>query len=363
MPDVNPQDLEAAMSAAVAGDPLPEPTPAPEAPAAPESLDAAIEPAAETPAPDPAAPKEPEAPAAPAAPEAAKTEPEPDTAVEAEISGLGLKQKAADRMRELHSQAKELAPLKEALEKAGITDVASLPQLVERAKTAEEMVNLVVETGANAEQYARALDYLAASTAASAGNLDAAEKLWEYLTGEMAVVGRMLGREVPGIVDPLAAHADLRDEVDDGNITRARALELAKARDNEAAAKARQAQAAERTSAGHAQQQAIQQGKESLNALGARLLEADPEGYNAKAPYLVAKLREIATKFPPHQWAEQGAIAYAAIKLPAKPAQAPGAGFNGGPVRPTGPTPHLTATYKTPEEALEAGIDAADAGV
>lgn len=356
MPDEpNAQDLDAAMTAAMAGDPLPEPTPATPDPTPAESLDAALSP--EPAKPEPVAPTEPEAAKDPTPTEPVKAEPDP---VEAEIAGLGLKQKAADRMRELNAQAKELGPLKEALEKAGVTDITSLPQLVERAKTAEEMVNLVVETGATAEQYTKALDYLAASTAASQGNVDAAEKLWEYLKGEMAVVGRMLGREVPGIVDPLAAHQDLRDDLDDGNITRARALEIAKARDAEASARVRQTQAAEQANAGQAQQQAIQQGKESLNALGAKLLAVDPEGYNAKAPYLVAKLREIAVQFPPSQWAEQGAIAYASIRVPAKPTAAPGAKLNGGPVRPTGPIPTLRAEYATPEAALQAALDAPD---
>lgn len=358
----NPQDLDAAMTAAMSGDPLPAPTPEVTEPTPAESLDTALEPEAPK-AEEPAKELEPAKPADPAAPvEAAKVA--PDATVEAEITGLGLKQKAAERMRELSGQAKEAATLKEALAAAGVTDVATLPELVERAKTAEEMVNLVVDTGANAEQYTKALDYLAASTAASNGDKAAAEKLWEYLTGEMAVVGRMLGKEIPGVVDPLAGHQDLVDEVDDGNITRARALELARARDAEADRAARTKQAQEQQASTvqqqQAQQQAIQSGKESLNALGQTLLKADPEGYAQKAPQLVAKLREIAVKFPPDQWATQGAIAYASIRV--APAGPPGAKQSVGPVRPTGPTPHLKAEYQSPEEALNAALDATDAG-
>lgn len=359
MPDpTNPTpEHDAALDAALAGEPLPPAAPVePEAPV-PDTLDAALADPKAEPEPEPAKATEPE-PAKPADPTPAEpVKAEPDATVEAEIKGLGLKEKAAGRMRELHAQAKELAPLKEALAAAGVTDLATLPDLVKRAKTAEEMVNLVVETGADAKQYTQALDYLAAANAAGNGNMQAAEQVWGYLMSELEVYAKLLGRDLPGVVDPLKDHADLQEEVDDGLITRARALELARVRAGEAQVKAKQAAQATAVQANTAQAEAIQRGKESLNALGAELLAADPESYAAKAPYLVADLKRIAIQFPPEQWATQGAIAYAKIKLPAKPVDPPGARHTVGAVRPTGPTPSLAAEYKTPQEALEAALD------
>lgn len=286
------------------------------------------------------------------APAEPTTPPEDDAAKEADT--LGLKGKANERFRELTAEVKELAPLKEiktALEAAGVKDVAELPKLVQNAKDGADLVEMVKETGATPDQFGQTLDYLGLLTKAGTGDRAAAEQAFELVQGEYLALAKALGREVPGVHDPLAEFADLQADIEKGDVTRARALEIAQART--AAKNAETARAQREADAGKqtAQQQAIEQGRASLNALEAKL-QSDPH-YAAKKPALIAKLGEIRQQFAPHQWAYAAELAYAAIPNPA-PKVAP------GPIRPGGPRPVMTpAAFDNPEDAMDAGIAAA----
>jgi hypothetical protein len=287
---------------------------------------------------------------------------EPDPEVEAEIKALGLQVKGAERFRKMASEIKAFAPIKEALEKAGIKDAATfqaaMPQLVQRSRDLDDMVGMVSETGATPEMYTAMLDYLAASTKAVKGDPAAAQLCYDRTLKELAVWAKLLGKEVPGIVDPLAAHPDLQKEVEAGDLTRERALEIAQSRSAGTLLRGRIARDEQNTAA----QQAQVAGKSALNTLEAKLKAADPD-YLRKREFFLPAVRRIVAKYPPDQWAAEAERAYTEIPAlpPVQAAPAPAPRPPPGPVR-GGARMQVAEVPKDPMEALEMGIAAAGGG-
>lgn len=358
--------------APAAADAAPAPAPAPLDEQLAEALDKGIEDAGATtnttppkriepqgqgepapPAPAGTADTPPAAPAAAMKPAAAAADEATHKAtVEAEITDLHMKGKTAERFRALSG---EVFALNERLRSAGIKDVSELPRVIERAKAADEWEQMVVSTGANPQQMGAAMDYL---KLVNAGTPEALAKAYDVMQGELVALAKALGRDAPGAHDPLADHADLREAIEAGDITRKHAMELVQAR---------QSAVLQNT---HTQQQqhlsAVQQAQESarlgLNALGEQLATSDPD-YERKLPFLMPMLRRIREALPPERWVDEVRAAYAEIPaLPtASPAPAaPRAPVGHVPLRPTGGRATLQRQqFTNPMEALEAGIAAA----
>lgn len=352
--------LDAGIAAAESDDTVPaaEPTPDPVDPPADDppvgDPPAQDPPAADPPAQDPPNP-EGDPPADPPAPE-------PDADTEAEITSLGLKEKSAERFRTLAAEVKELAPIRDALKEAGIEDIASLPQLVERSKMGEDMVQMVSETGATPDQYGMALDYLGLISKAARGDMSAAEQAYTTMMAEASVLAKMLGKELPGVHDPLADHADLQAEVAAGDLPRARALEIAATRAREAtttAATRHQQETAQQA------QQAEQGGISWLKQFDTQMKAEDP-AYLAKRPALNEAVAQIRERYHPSDWPQQTALAYARIAAPAPAAVPPPAAAPAQPrpgvMRPSGPRPTMVPTFDDPMKALEFGIEQASGG-
>ena len=330
-----------------------EPDPADDAPPADEQ--SALEPrqpAEPEPPADEPVPGSPEAAAAEAAKaeqEAAAAQAQPDAEVEAEITSLGLKEKSAARFRELTAEVKELAPIREQLKAAGIDDLAQLPRIVQRSRDADDLIAMVQETGATPDQYGMTLDYLKTLNAAHGGDMKAAEQALAMVMSEAAELAKALGRELPGIHDPLEGHADLQAAVQAGDMDRKAAAEVAHARFIQQSAQAqRQQQDTSRQS-----QAAADNARDQLIAYDAQM-QADPQ-YVAKWPMLNALVAEIRATLPPAQWLAATQRAYLSIPdvpvaQPAARAPAPVANA----VRPSGPRATLEpASFDSPEDALE----------
>ncbi|MEW4985189.1 hypothetical protein [Stenotrophomonas geniculata] len=368
-PTDQPADVMAALDAGIAAAdaetaPAAEPAPV-ETPPADAGTPPADDPNAAPPADGqpPAQPQEGAPPADGQPPAAAESERQPDADTEAEIASLGLKDKTAERFRTLASEVKELAPIRDALKAAGIEDVAHLPDLVKRSKVGEDMVQMVVETGASAEQYGMALDYLGLIGKAQQGDLVAAEKAYEVMGKEYAALAKILGKEAPGIHDPLANHQDLRAEVENGELPRARAVEIAGQRDRTAYTGSVERQ---RTESQQAAEQEEQRGVQWLNSFDAQMSREDP-AYAAKRPALDEAVREIRRQYHPSEWAQRTALAYARIQAPvaAVATAAPAAPVQPrpGPMRPGGPRPAMDpVAFEDPMAALDYGIQKANGG-
>lgn len=282
-----------------------------------------------------------------------------DETTEAEIKALGLKEgKSSDRFREMAGEVKAFAPIKEALEKAGIKDAAELPQIIQHAKDYTELVGMVQDTGASPEQYGMTLDYLKVITAANSGDRGAAERAYEMVSGELASLAKLIGKDVPGLHDPLADHPDLAQQIEMGEISRPAAIELASLRQASAMDNGRRQIESQRTN----DQTAQQQGVEGLNALGTELSTADPQ-YAQKAPILVAALRSMQKTTPPDKWVQTAREIYASIPSMQAPAPAPAppsqSRVTPGPVRGNTVRPAMTPVTDDPFEAMDQGILAA----
>ncbi|EMF58879.1 hypothetical protein [Stenotrophomonas maltophilia] len=368
-PTDQPADVMAALDAGIAAAdaetaPAAEPAPV-ETPPADAATPPADDPAAAPPADGqpPAQPQEGAPPADGQPPAAAEGEQQPDADTEAEITALGLKEKSAERFRGMAAEIKELAPLREAMKAAGIEDVAKLPDVVKRAEAGDFLFEEISKTGTSPEQYGMALEYLGLIAKAGRGDLVAADKAYTTMAAEMAVLAKMLGKEVPGVHDPLANHQDLRAEVEAGDLPRARAVEIAGQRDRAAYTGSVERQ---RTESQQAAEQAEQRGIDWLKRFDAEMAQEDPS-YAAKRPQLSEAVRQIREQYHPSEWAQRTALAYARIQAPvaaAAPA-APAAPSQPrpGPMRPGGPGPAMVpTTFASPMDALEYGIQQANNG-
>lgn len=374
-PDTTPTDLttdalsalDAGIAAADAEEaPAAETTPAEVTPPADAGTPPADDPNAAPPADGqpPAQPQEGAPPADGQPPAAADAQPQPDAETEAEIASLGLKDKTAERFRTLASEVKELAPIRDALKAAGIEDVAKLPDVVKRAEAGDFLFDEISKTGTSPEQYGMALDYLGLVAKAGQGDLAAAERAYEVMGKEYAALAKMLGKEAPGIHDPLAAHADLRAEVEAGDLPRARAIEIAGQRDRAEYTGTVQRHQQETQQAA---EQAEQRGIDWLKRFDAEMAQEDPS-YAAKRPQLSEAVRQIREQFHPSEWAQRTAMAYARIQAPVAVAAPPAAPAQPatprpGPVRPSGPRPAMVPqAFDNPMDALNFGIEEANHG-
>ncbi len=294
---------------------------------------------------EPAAVTEPTEPVKAEAVEPAKVEP---TEADKEIATLGLKGRSAERFQHMASEIKTYAPIKEALEKAGVTDIAELPRMLERAKVADEWEDAVVSTNSTPEQVGMAFDYLRFANQALSGDLKAAEKCYAYMTEEMQTWAKMLGKEVSGVVDPIEGHADLKEALDNGEISRQYALQIAASRTVGNMANQRD----EQTRNVQESQTQFDSGTRSLNELGDVLTKADPH-YDAKLQYFLPIVKTIRETCHPSEWAKRSRDAYLQIPDPvaaARPAPTP------APIRPAGLAPGLTPVLDDPIEAFDLGL-------
>ena len=282
-------------------------------------------------------------------PEGDQPKAQPDADTEAEIASLGLKEKSAARFREMASEIKQLAPIRDQLKAAGVEDFAELPRVVQRAKDADDLVAMIGDTGATPDQYGQTLDYLKVANAAASGDPKAAEQALEMIMAEAAVWAKALGREIPGVHDPLAGHDDLAAAVEQGDMDRKHAVELAAARERSQTMQQHRQQATQQQQGEAVQQQARQQ----LVQWDQQMAQ-DP-AYQAKRPMLDAMVRNIRATLPPDQWLAATQQAFASIPdvpTPAPRAPAP------SPVRPGGPRGGLAPKkFESVEDALDFALD------
>lgn len=301
-----------------------------EGPLTDEDVVAAIEEASTKPEPEPEPVEE------PAEPDA---EPEPPN-VEDEIKSMGLKERSAERFRELTSENKSY---KEIFEQAGIKDVADIPYMAQQAKYAGDMMDDIA-AAFEPEQYASVLKYGADCRAAAAGDLEAAQRAFDQALPEIQALAAFLGKDIAGIADPIEAHTDLAEAVENGDITRDYALQIAASRTQQGAVK----QTTQKAQQGDAQRQLVTQADQQLQQFDAQM-QATP-GYMAKRGILDVQMRRVRETTHPSQWVEAAQQILAAIPNMAPPAPVKP---TPGPVRPGRMTPQLAPQHDTIEAAIE----------
>lgn len=261
--------------------------------ASPEKpADTAAEPA-KSPDPEPAKP-DPAETAKPDAPDKAEAD---KAAVDAEIKDLGIKNvRAQERFRALTQEASE--------GRAAKAQIAELEGYRERAQRWEEVIT---STGAPPQEFGFALDIL---KSANTGRREDAERALGMIDEFRAKLATRHGIEAAG-VDPLAGHNDLKKLVEDGDVTRAVALETARLREARKATEQDHNARSEQT----AQETAIRTGAAAVDALCGQLKASDPL-YAQKFELIQPLIQDLGATLPPAQWVGAFKRLYDNVKVP-----------------------------------------------
>lgn len=206
-----------------------------------------------------------------------------DAALEAEITGLGLKGKSAERFREMAGEIKTTRPMMETLASLNVKDQAQLNAILKDASDGLQWEKAVMDSTAKPEQLTSALQIIKAM---NADDPKLKGMALDAMLGECKAVAEMLGREIPGLTgDPLDKHPDLKQAVEALDITREHALELVKARTMQGQYDARD----------NAQRQAAMQRENQTKAEQAEVARVDQlsERLRASDPHFADKLQAM----------------------------------------------------------------------
>lgn len=256
-----------------------------------------------------------------------KADAEHAAAVDAEVKTLGLKGKTEERFRELSGRAKVAADLEK-----------ERPAMVARIQRADEFEDQIIATGATPEQFGRAMAALQAVNSEDPVVLGNLEKVLEE---ELVFVRKKLGKKA-GDYDPLteAGNEDLAEDVRRGELSEARALELAQLRVGG------RRQAETRQHAGEAIQ-AQQHAVQAVAAWGGEVKAIDPQ-FAAKMEKIAPAIRNIQQTLPPEKWL--GAVKQLYLQTRVEESRRPPGRVN---PRPQQSTP-AAALEEKPKDALDA---------
>ena len=190
---------------------------------------------------------------------------------------------------------------------------AEKKQLEQEIHSFREMVK---STGMNAQEFAQTLEFGRLVSSGDEKNLRVA---LEMVEGQRAMLYQKLGVEAPG-VDLLTGHDDLKKAVDNMEITRERAVELAKYRKQQQEFQQRQQVEQQSVQQQQEFQQQVQQATQSMDAyLQTRANEVD---HPARIKLITEhfknpeNLQKFVSTYQPHQWADTVRLMYDGIHIP-----------------------------------------------
>lgn len=179
-----------------------------------------------------------------------------------------------------------------------------------------EFRELVKSTGMSPQEFAQTLEFGRLINSGDEKNLRVA---LEMIEGQRAMLYQKLGVEAPG-VDLLAGHDDLKTAVDNMEITRERAVELAKYRKQQAEVTQRQQVEQQSVQQQQAFQQQVHQAAGAMEAyLQTRANEVDhPARMKVITEHFKnpANLQKFVSTYQPQQWAATIQMMYDNIQVP-----------------------------------------------
>jgi hypothetical protein len=212
----------------------------------------------------------------------------------------------------------------------------------------DAILGVLEETHTSQEQLSAYLEFNALLQSKDPKDWESALQMVE---GQRAALYKALGREPEGGgLDLLADFPDLKKQVDEEEITRAAALEIAKGRRDRAA---RDAETQRQQQHQHAQQQTAAQRKQAaetalteIERWTAGLSKTDLD-YKAKEDKLLAKIDGVLKNYPPNQWLPTLKLLYEGIEIQKTDT---GGSRQERPLRPSGAVPGA----KAPNSMLDA---------
>lgn len=230
----------------------------------------------------------------PAADEAAKAA----KAVDDELKTLGItNEKSQARYRELANEAAKGRKAEEEL----ATVRGTLDQQA-------QVFDHLDKQGVSGEQFGL---MVAIAGDVNSGDPARQKRAYEQLMIQANELAKSLAIETPDY-DPVAAHADLAREVEEGVIDRARAKEIAALRRERELSQQHQQTRDQQA----ATSDAVASAQSALTALGNELRQKD-QHYDSKVAILTPIMKEALVGVHPSEWASRFARAYAALPAPA----------------------------------------------
>lgn len=162
----------------------------------------------------------------------------------------------------------------------------------------EGLLNLMNETGANNEELAVSFDYLRLRHSENPEDLQAALQMAQQ---EVQSLSKALGVEVAG-VDPLDDFPQLKQRVEDMELTREDALAIAKAEVSQRRYQQQTQAQTQATQQQQAYQQAVNSAAQQLSQLDQQLRQQDVN-YAQKRALIDPHIESIIKSYPPNQWA------------------------------------------------------------
>jgi len=204
----------------------------------------------------------------------------------------GLQPKAQQRFQTMANELRELRPMRER--------VAELDNQVSYVKQAFR------EHAVKPEQFERATAVIGMM---NRGDLEGA---LQVLDKQRAMIALAIGRPLEE-TDPLAQFPDLRQAVDNMQITTGHAMEIARARFTQHAGHQQREQETQQQQAQQAAQQEHQQAQLAVDAVCRRLQAVDMD-YPAIEAKLIPELGNILAGVHPSQWAQKVETQYRLLK-------------------------------------------------
>ena len=307
----------------------------------PEGDEPEPEPEAE---PDPAPEPEPESEPEPEP----ESEPEPLSDEEqdaADAKALGFKNmKATTEFKAMRAELRELRPLKEQVQ-----------QYQAPAQKWGQLTEYFEERQITPEQFGQAMTVVSAFNST---DLNVKRKARDLMVEELKALNAQLGEEGGGY-DPLVepGNRDLAQQVEDGDVARQTALEIARLRhENQYNQTVSQRQAQDQQ-----REQSVRQEREramaELDAIG-KEYEALDRDYAKKREMLVPMLKPIFADLPPRLWGQKFKAAYAAMGsvAPATAAPVRPPPLRNQPLRQSAPSADMQTSITTEEQAIQAAL-------
>lgn len=276
------------------------------------------------------APADPNAP--PADPAKKPTEPSEPTKMPE-----GLTPKAQERFQALANTNKELTGK---LEQVTALVGGNLDAVAPMLQSAQALQQTFQEHGVRREQFDQGMQIIGMI---NRGDLEGAQK---FMQEQLRLISLATGKPV-GAVDTLAGHQDLRDAVDNLQMTEAHAIEVARARMVQQNTQQNHQRQQQEYSQQQATQQAVQQGQLAVDKFCKAQMSSDLD-YSKIEPLLLKEIQEgLLQGVPPQAWVGIVEKTYRLIKQTSSMARAGGASTTV--LRPTGgeaPTAKPKSAYE-----------------
>lgn len=235
------------------------------------------------------------------------------------VKDLGLKGRAEQRFRDLSGQVRDLSQKLEAVGgEEAIKTIAELggkeglQRTIEDAKAQHQWDQHMAQVGCTPQQFGEAMGYLKAINSDDPAVLRQAR---DNLLKEVGLLDERLGEKTERH-DPLEKHPDLKTKVQRGEMDEEDALEVVRLRREAAEAEALR----KRSTQTQTQEQAMQQGQQSLAALGAQLKQRDGDkDFGAKMQIIGPVLDKALPQLSPDKWQEYARDLYESVTLPKAP--------------------------------------------